>query len=100
MGSSQHNRVWAPPSPSFTPRVRGWKCYDVVYFDIEFSCLQLTYMNLNFMMCPAPNDPFGGPYYRAMHIVLMSFLLIGFGKIYFAVSLRIIRALSSYSKRE
>ncbi|XP_062521381.1 transmembrane protein 164-like [Corticium candelabrum] len=61
---------------------------------------ELTYVNLNSMLCPPCSDPIGGPYYRAIHLVLMSILVLTFGKLYSAISCWAISHTSPNSKDE
>lgn len=44
--------------------------------------LQLTHVNLNYILCPATVDPFHGPYYRLFAIFHQAICLLTLGKIY------------------
>jgi len=60
----------------------------------------LTLANLNTVLCPAPSDPFYGPYYRLFALVFTILLTLLYGKLYCVVLHAITRLKKTIMKVE
>ena len=58
------------------------------------SLSQVTYVNLNYLLCPATVDPFNGPYYRLCALFHQAVCLLTLGKLYTVVLRLGLRVLS------
>ena len=65
----------------------AWSCFTVVVFGVHNLCFlqpiaMVTEVNLSYVLCPVPNDPFYGPYYRIIAAFHQTLCILTLGKLY------------------
>ncbi|XP_067943941.1 transmembrane protein 164-like [Watersipora subatra] len=70
--------------------------YFIYWIPVQGLCI-LTEVNLNNMVCPAISDPFYGRFYRLIAMGHCAVCILGFGKLYTYLSLKVIDKLRACS---
>jgi len=75
--ATQSDTFSAPRPGSLYAALLSYAVFFLYHMLILQPVALLTGVNLDFIMCPAPNDPFYGPNYLLQHIWIQAVLIIG-----------------------
>lgn len=75
-------------------------CHDLFHISPSLSCLQISLVNLNNMVCPAVSDPFHGRWYRVCAVIHQTAAILVLGKVYTLLCKLLIPAQSANTVQE